>query len=370
MIIGYEAKRVFHNKTGLGNYSRDLVRILSRFYPENQYLLYNPKPAKKPLFTIESESISEKQPTGWFNRKFYNIWRQRTIVSDLKKDKVQLFHGLSGELPSGLKKAGIKSTVTIHDLIFMRYPEFYSFFDRKIHFYKFKKAAHNADRVIAISEQTKRDIIQYLNIPESKIDVIYQGCQNVFKETFTDQEKKAVIEKYNLPDQFVLNVGTVEIRKNVLAVVKAVQHIDTHLIIIGGETSYTQTVKQHISDHKMEDKVTFLKGLNSRELAIVYQLATVFIYPSLFEGFGIPIIEALYSRTPVITTNSGVFPEAGGPDSLYVDPTDSTDIQAKIELLLRDPNLRDEITEKGYMFVQKFNDDRIAKKIMALYKAL
>lgn len=370
MIIGYEAKRIFHNQTGLGNYSRDLVRILSRFYPENQYLLYNPKPPKKQLFTIDSEQISEKQPTGWFNRKFYNIWRQRTIVSDLKNDKVQLFHGLSGELPSGLKKAGIKSTVTIHDLIFMRYPEFYSFFDRKIHFYKFKKAAHNADRVIAISEQTKKDIIHYLKVPESKIDVIYQGCQNVFKETFTDQEKRAVITKYNLPDQFVLNVGTVEIRKNVLAVVKAVQHIAIPLIIIGGETSYTQTVKQYISDHKMDDKVIFLKGLNSRELAIVYQLATVFVYPSLFEGFGIPIIEALYSKTPVITTNSGVFPEAGGPDSLYVDPTDSTDIQAKIELLLGDANLRDEITEKGYMFVQKFNDDVIAKKIMELYKAL
>lgn len=370
LTIGYEAKRVFHNQTGLGNYSRDLVRILNRFFPENEYLLYNPKPAKKQLFTIESETISEKRPTGWFNRKFYNIWRQRTIVSDLKKDGVQLFHGLSGELPSGLQQAGIKSTVTIHDLIFMRYPQFYSFFDRKIHFYKFKKAAKNADRVIAISEQTKRDIVQYLNIPESKIEVIYQGCQNVFKETFTDQEKKAVTAKYNLPEQFVLNVGTVEIRKNVLEVVKAIRNIDTHLIIIGGETPYTQTVKQYIQEHQMENKVSFLKGLSSRELAIVYQLATVFIYPSLFEGFGIPIIEALYSKTPVITSDSGVFPEAGGPDSVYINPTDSAAIQAKIELLLHDSNLRDEITEKGYMFVQKFNDDVIANNIMTLYKTL
>ncbi|THF51613.1 glycosyltransferase [Flavobacterium supellecticarium] len=370
LTIGYEAKRVFHNQTGLGNYSRDLVRILNRFYPENNYLLYNPKPAKKQLFTSDSDTIIEKRPTNWFNRKFYNIWRQRTIISDLKKDGVQLFHGLSGELPSGLQKAGIKSTVTIHDLIFMRYPEFYSFFDRKIHFYKFKKAAQSADTVIAISEQTKKDIVQYLKIPESKIEVIYQGCQQVFKETYTDQEKKAVIEKYKLPEQFVLNVGTIETRKNVLAAVKAIRNIDTKLVIIGGETAYTQTVKNYIQEHQMDDKVLFLKGLNSRELAMVYQLATVFIYPSLFEGFGIPIIEALYSKTPVITTNSGVFPEAGGPDSLYVDPNDSADIQSKIELLLRDPDLRDEITEKGYMFVQKFNDDAIANRIMTLYKSL
>ena len=370
LAIGYEAKRVFHNRTGLGNYSRDLVRILSHFYPENSYFLYNPKPAGKKLFTTEAENISEKLPTGWFNRKFYNIWRQFTIVSDLKKDGIRIFHGLSGELPTGLKKAGIKSTVTIHDLIFMRYPEFYSYFDRKIHFYKFKKAAKNADRVIAISEQTKEDIIRFLSVPASKIDVIYQGCQDVFKESFTETEKQAVAEKFHLPKQFVLNVGTVEARKNVLIAVKAIKNIDTHLVIIGGETAYTKEVKKYIETHQLQEKVTFLKGLSSKELAITYQLATIFIYPSLFEGFGIPIVEALYSRTPVITTNSGVFPEAGGPDSIYADPTNSAEIASKIELLLNDAELRKEITEKGYMFVQKFNDSVIADKIITLYNSL
>jgi glycosyltransferase involved in cell wall biosynthesis len=367
--IGYEAKRIFHNKTGLGNYSRDLIRILSGFYPQNQYFLYNPKPSKNNLFTPNKISVFEKKPQSSFYRKFYNIWRQSGIVSDLKKDGIDIFHGLSGELPSGLRNANIKSVVTIHDLIFLHYPEFYSFFDRKIHFYKFKKAAKNADLIIAISEQTKKDIIDFLKIDASKIKVVYQGCQAVFKEKFTAEEKHEVAQKYNLPQKFLLNVGTIEARKNVLSVVKAIQDLDVKLVIIGGETKYTATVLNCIIQNNMQDKVLFIKNLNSKELAIVYQLSTVFVYPSLFEGFGIPIIEALYSKTPVITTNSGVFPEAGGPDSIYVNPQNVEEIQEKIKMLLENEKLRNEISEKGHIFVQKFNDTAIVEQVMNLYKS-
>ena len=370
MNIGYEAKRVFHNKTGLGNYSRDLIRILNAEFPNNNYFLYNPKVARNELFEVNNVTTFEKNPNSFFYKKFKNIWRQKGIIKDLIKDKIEIFHGLSGELPSGLRKSKIKSVVTIHDLIFMRYPEFYSFFDRKIHIYKFRKSARQANIVIAISEQTKADLIQFLDIPESKIKVIYQGCQNVFKESYSDQEKELVSKKFNLPNEFILNVGTIEARKNILAVVKAITNIDTHLIIVGGETSYTTGIKKYILENKIENKIIFLKGLSSKELAIVYQLATIFVYPSLFEGFGIPIIEALYSKTPVITTNSGVFPEAGGADSVYVDPNNIHELQEKIQLLLTNEKLRTEMAEKGFNFVQKFNDKTIANQVMALYKLL
>ena len=370
MNIGYEAKRNFHNKTGLGNYSRDLVRILAQLYPENNYFLYNPKVSEKKLFVCNDLNVFEKNPKSFFYKKFKNIWRQKGVIKDLNNDKIEIFHGLSGELPSGLRKSNIKSVVTIHDLIFMRYPEFYSFFDRKIHFYKFRKAARQADVVIAISEQTKKDIVQFLDIPESKIKVIYQGCQNIFKESFSDEEKKIVSQKLNLPEQFILNVGTIEARKNIFSVVKAIKNIDTHLVIVGGETKYTKEIRKYIVENQLENKVLFLKGLNSKELAILYQLSTIFIYPSLFEGFGIPIIEALYSKTPVITTNSGVFPEAGGSDSIYVDPNNIDEIQKKIQLLLSNEELRMEIAEKGFTFVQKFNDKTIANQVMVLYKSL
>ena len=367
MKIGYEAKRIFHNKTGLGNYSRDIIRILSSYYSNNTYLLYNPKKSDQFLFEANNKNVFEKNPKTKFAKEFKNYWRQKGIVNDLKADNITLFHGLSGELPVGLKENSIKSVVTIHDLIFMRYPQLYSFFDRKIHYLKFKKAAKAADKIIAISEQTKADIITYLDVSPEKIEVIYQGCQAVFKEEYATDEKEDVITRYNLPPNFILNVGTIEERKNALTIVKAIKNIDTKLVIIGRETSYSDKIKNYIKENNLDDKVIFLKGLSSKDLAITYQLATIFVYPSIFEGFGIPIIEALYSKTPVITTNSGVFPEAGGPNSLYIDPKNDIELEQKINLLLNNSSLRTEISEKGFQFAQKFNDEIIASQINKLY---
>jgi glycosyltransferase involved in cell wall biosynthesis len=368
MNFGFEAKRVFHNKTGLGNYSRDLVRVLASNFPENNYFLYNPKKYKKTLFKSNNTNVFERNPVSKFNQKFKNYWRQNTVVKDLIKDEIVLYHGLSGELPTGLSKRGIKSIVTIHDLIFVRYPKLYTFFDRKIYFYKFKKAAINADLIIAISEQTKKDIISYLNIDGSKIIVVYQGCQDVYKKEYTEIEKQLVSKKYNLPQKFVLNVGTIEERKNALTIVKAIKNLDIDLVLIGKQTDYTDKIHQYIIDNKFEKRVHFLKGLSNTDLAIIYQLATVFVYPSLFEGFGIPIIEALFSKTPVITTKGGVFPEAAGPNSLYIEPFDVNDLTDKIALVLEDSSLASKMKEEGFQFVQQFNDEEIAKNIMNCYQ--
>lgn len=365
MNIGFEAKRFFHNNTGLGNYSRDLIRILSKQYPQNNYFLYNPKPTKG-VNSLIGEKVIEKNPNSIYKR-FKNYWRQKAITNDLVKDKIQIFHGLSGELPLNLKSKNIKSIVTIHDLIFVRYPELYSYFDRKIHFFKFKKATQNADLIIAISQQTKEDIINFLNIKAEKIKVIYQGCQEVFKKTYSLEEKEELRKKLGLPQNFVLNVGTIEERKNALLIVKAIKNTNTTLVLIGKETVYTKKIHLYIKEHQLENKVIFLKNLTSKELATIYQLADIFIYPSIFEGFGIPIIEALYSKTAVITTNSGVFPEAGGPESVYIDPTNPKELQEAITNLLDNPGKRREMSKKGFEFVQKFNDEIIAKHYMDSY---
>ncbi|QZK90782.1 glycosyltransferase family 4 protein [Flavobacterium sp. CHNK8] len=370
MNIGFEAKRIFHNKTGLGNYSRDLIRLLSQYYPDNTYALYNPKKASQTLFETNNINVVEKKPQSLFYQKFYNLWRQKGVIKDLTKDGITIFHGLSGEIPSGLNQASIKSVVTIHDLIFVKFPNLYSFFDRKIHFYKFNKAAHQADVVIAISEQTKDDIVEFLKIDPEKIKVIYQGCHAIFKKEFTESDKKKVVSKYNLPKEFILNVGTIETRKNILIAVKTLHNIDTCLVIVGKETDYAIEVKSYIKKHNLEQKVIFLKGLTLEELAILYQQAKIFVYPSLYEGFGIPIIEALYSKTPVITTQGGVFPEAGGPNSVYIDPTNVIDLENAIQKLLVDKQLRKNMIEKGFEFVQKFNDENIARQVMNVYQEL
>jgi glycosyltransferase involved in cell wall biosynthesis len=292
------------------------------------------------------------------------------MIQDLKEDQITLFHGLSGELPSGLRTNGIKSIVTIHDLIFIRYPHLYSFFDRKIHFVKFKKATKNADLIIAISEQTKLDIIQYLGVASSKIKVIYQGCNAAFKTAYSKESKQKVVRQYQLPEKFVLNVGTIEERKNALTIVKAIKDLDVCLVLIGKETAYANSIHEYIKANHLQDRVHFLKGITTEDLAIIYQLATVFVYPSIFEGFGIPIIEALFSKTPVITNKNGVFPEAGGPNTLYIEPFDIADLQQKIHQVLSDSSLSNKMKEKGFEYAQQFNDEAIAVQIMNCYKSL
>ena len=367
MILGFDAKRFFHNKTGLGNYSRDLIRIIAHYHPENNYLLYNPKPKKIDRIPIDGKIIIENLPETKKDKKFSSIWRLFSICSQIKKDKVELFHGLSGEIPIGLHKTGVKTVVTIHDLIFMRYPNLYSYFDRKIHYYKFKYAAKNADLVIAISEQTKKDIVTYLNINPDKIKVIYQGCAPIFKEEIPNEYLELTRSKYQLPNQFILNVGTIETRKNVLLVIKAIKKIETQLVIIGKKTVYFKEVKNYIAENNLQNKVVFLENVELKELASIYRMASVFIYPSVFEGFGIPIIEALYSKTPVITSKGGCFSEAGGENTVYIDPLNTEEIKGELEEILANSEKRELMKRKGFEFVQKFNDDIIAKNWVETY---
>ena len=367
--IGYDAKRIYHNRTGLGNYSRDLVSILSNFYSSNKYLLYNPKKKKIDRLS-KSNNLIEILPKSNFWRKNSSIWRQGPIVNQLVEDGVSIFHGLSGEIPRGLKTANIRSVVTIHDLIFIRYPNMYKYMDRKIHFRKFLFAAENADLVIAISEQTKRDVIEFLKIKEDKIRVVYQGCHELFKKNQSDSFKRIVAEKFKLPKKFLLSVGTIEERKNLLLAVKAVKDLDEVLVVVGGKTKYYDTIRKYIIENDIQNKVLFLESVELKELVALYQIAELFLYPSLFEGFGIPIIEALYSKTPVITSKGSCFSEAGGPDSIYVSPTDDKELKVKIEEVLSNDSLKKNMIDRGYEFVQKFNDANIAENVMNVYREL
>lgn len=367
MILGFDAKRFFHNKTGLGNYSRDLIRILAQYNSENNYLLYNPKPKKIDRIPIDGKIIIERLPENKKDRKLSSLWRLFSVSSQIKKDKVELFHGLSGEIPIGLNKTGVKIVVTIHDLIFMRYPNLYSFFDRKIHYYKFKYAANKADLVIAISEQTKKDIITYLNINPDKIKVIYQGCAPVFKEEIPSEFIEFTRKKYNLPLNFVLNVGTIEKRKNVLSIIKAIKEIDTKLVVIGKKTAYFTEINTYILENNLQNKVIFLENVELKELAAIYKIATVFIYPSVFEGFGIPIIEALYSKTPVISSKGGCFLEAGGENSIYINALNPEELRSELINLLENSEKREAMKNGGSQFVQKFNDENVAKNWIETY---
>ena len=364
MKIAFDAKRFFHNTSGLGNYSRDLVRILSKYFPENEYILLNKNKSERGSDILENSNVHFVETSkGTMSRQF-------KMGKNAQKENADIFHGLSGELPLKWDKKPIKKIVTIHDLIFVRYPQYYSFFDRKIHLWKFKKAANSANKIIAISEQTKRDIIQFLKVPENKIEVIYQGCHKAFKEQQSNELIQNTKQKFNLPERFILNVGTIEERKNLLNIVKAIKGTEIPLVVVGKKTKYFQKITGFIQKNKMEKQIHFLEGVSMDELAVIYKLADIFVYPSFFEGFGIPVIEALYSKTVTITSNTSCLPEAGGPDSVYIYPNNYLDIQSKIKFLWDNESERKRRADKGFEFVQKFNDEPISNQLMSLYKKI
>lgn len=363
MKIAYDAKRIFSSWSGLGNYSRDLVRVLASYFPDNQYLLFNKKKSERGEAILKLPNVTFIQTTKGM------LSRQLKTGIDAQNNGAEIFHGLSGELPLRWNSKPIKKVVTIHDLIFERYPEYYTWIDRKIHFWKFKKAALSADKIIAISQQTKQDIIHYLKVPENKVEVVYQGCHAGFKEKQSEEILNQIKEKFNLPEKFLLNVGTIEPRKNLLNVVKALKDSKIPLVVVGTiKQKYFSSIEKEIRKGKVE--VQFLSGVSMDELAGIYKLAEIFIYPSFFEGFGIPVIEALFSETVVITSNTSCLPEAGGPDSVYVNPENVDDIRAKINFLWDNESERKRRAEKGLRFVQKFNDEVIADEVMKVYKSL
>ncbi|KGE13920.1 glycosyltransferase family 4 protein [Sphingobacterium deserti] len=366
MRIGYDAKRYFQNQSGLGNYSRDLLRILKHHYPTNDYILYT---TKKPSRYLDS-GFDIRFPESGINKMLPSLWRSRGIVGDLKEDKISIFHGLSGEIPYTIGKEGIKSVVTVHDLIFLRHPELYKPLDRFIYAKKFRHAAMHAHKVIAISKQTKLDLVEFFGMADEQIDVIYQGCHPAFKQEKALDDLENIRLKYDLPTDFILNVGSVEPRKNAFQIVKAVEQLDIPLVIIGKETAYADEIKKYILDKQIQHRVLFKKVDSMEDLAAIYKLAKLFVYPSTYEGFGIPIIEALYSQTPVITTNSGVFPEAAGPSSYFVDPKNIEEIRHAIQTVLSSTSMQEEMKTKGLEYAQQFNDEVLAERWMKVYQGL
>lgn len=369
MRIGFDAKRAFHNFRGLGNYSRDLIRILQE-RTDTELVLFNPL-KRKFLGVKLTPKTTEITPKGFFWKRFKSLWRLFHITTLARKEHLDIYHGLSGEIPIGIYKQ-VSTVVTIHDLIFLRFPQWYSAFDRKIHTLKFLYAAQKSQHIIAISEQTKRDIVDYFHIDPNKISVVYQGCHAAFKQTYTEEEKTKIREKYALPDRFVLNVGAIEERKNALEIVKALKGTDLPLVMVGKKTAYYEKIATYCQENNMESQIRVLSGVSMQELAMIYQEATIFCYPSVFEGFGIPIIEALFSRTPVITSQGSCFEEAGGKGSIYVNPTENTaqEIRQAIEQLLASPERIQQMREVGYSYVQKFTDEKVCENLLKVYQKM
>jgi glycosyltransferase involved in cell wall biosynthesis len=373
MNIGFDAKRFFLNNTGLGNYSRDLIKGILEENSSNNYFLFTPteESNSRTNFIKDYKNVEVVGPKNLYKR-FKSYWRSVRLESVLKKYDIQVYHGLSHEIPKNNSFTKIKYVVTIHDLIFIRYPENYSIFDRKLYTQKVKYACKNADVIIAISEQTKRDLIEFLAVPEKKIKVVYQTCSDIFDIKADYRVQNIVKKKYNLPNKYVLSVGTIEKRKNLELVIRAMDkmHTDIPLVVVGKKTIYFQEIEREIEKHGLKKKVIFLENVEFIELPELYESASLFVYASVFEGFGIPVLEALYSRTPVIAAKGSCLEEVGGPNSIYVDPHDYLKLAIQMDKVLKNELLQQEMKEKGYEYAKNFSTIKQAKEVLKIYEGL
>jgi glycosyltransferase involved in cell wall biosynthesis len=368
MQIGFDAKRAFHNFSGLGNYSRLLIQSLSELYSDNQYFLYTPKYKPHPLHSFaEDKNCVIITPSGINTLLPSSFWRSFFMANEINTQNIDIFHGLSGELPVSALK--MPKVVTIHDVIFMRYPEYYAAFDRRMYEKKFKNACKIADKIIAVSQQTADDCIHFLGADHRKIEIGYQSCDHSF---FMPQKNNNVLTKYDLPKKFILNIGTIEARKNLLNLVKALHFIDedVSLVAIGGRTPYTILVEDYVKENRLTHRVKLMHKVPFCDFPAIYAAAAAFVYPSVFEGFGIPVLEALAVGTPVATSNISSMPEVGGDAALYFNPNHVEDMADKINLLLHNKETVVSLNENRNKQLEKFSIQNVAKTVHTVYSTI
>jgi glycosyltransferase involved in cell wall biosynthesis len=380
ITVGFESKRLFENLTGFGAYSRTLLLDLSNYYPNNRYF----------LFAHKSHTQLSKEATVSFPdiqkildhiavaaiyppEKKLLYWKLFGSNQKLKSNNIDIYHGLTNQLPRSIRGRGIPKLLTIHDLIYRRYSEYFPGEDLEAYDRRLRKDSDRSEKIIAVSESTKCDIVEYIGVNPDKVTVIHQACDERYQKKVSDEVKQLVRAKYNLPDKYLLSVGSVTERKNLLSVIKAINLIPAAdrlpLVVIGEQRKvlYREAIFSYIAEHGLEKWLIFPNAVTNDDLPAVYQGAEIFIYTSLYEGFGIPVLEALVSGVPVITSNVSGMSEAGGPDSRLVNPRNIDEISTSITELLGDDELRGEMIQKGYLHAARFSNQQVTTKLIDLY---
>lgn len=379
MRIGYDGKRAAFNRTGLGNYSRFVINSVAEAAGDVDLDVYVANP-QKPNYLDELNprpNIRIVPPQQKIGQAIPAAWRSWGITSQTDSDSIDIFHGLSNELPLNISQARCKSVVTVHDLIFLSHPQLYKPIDRAIYTAKMKRACRHADRIVAVSQFTAQQLIERLGAEERKISVIYQGCDPIFAHKPSEEVRLEVRQRLNLPERFMLYVGTIEERKNLMLAARAMlrlkqrgQIADIKLVAIGRPTPYKQQVEQFLADNGLTDQLMWLHGVSYTDLPVTYHLATAMIYPSVIEGFGIPLLEAVTAGIPAIGCTGSCLEEAGGAGSLYVAP-DSPDEMADAMLSVwNHPALRQSMISSGLHHAERFSAERLGREMLTLYKSL
>ncbi|MFI5246526.1 MAG: glycosyltransferase family 4 protein [Gemmatimonadales bacterium] len=364
MRIGIDARKL--HDFGIGTYIRNLLRQLARLDHDTEFVVLC-RPADRETLSSLGENFRLVPETA----ANYSIAEQFKIPLALQREAVTLFHAPHYVLPPLVP---CRSVVTIHDCIHLMFPQYLP--NRLALAYaraSINLAARRAVRVLTVSESSKRDILRFVDIEPQKIDVIYNAYDERFAIEPREEDVLRVRERYQLQDPFVLYAGNVKPHKNLERLIEAFHLVrargldQVKLVLIGDDISKYAALRRAVHQHQLHKYVRFLGYLPEETLAALYRLASVFVFPSLYEGFGLPPLEAMASGTPVVTSNVSSLPEVAGDAAVLVDPYDPTAIADGIESVLTNENLRRELRVKGLARAKQFSWEDSVRRVREIY---
>lgn len=363
MRIAIDARKL--HDFGIGTYIRNLLRQLALLDTDTEYVVLT----RSTDLGIASQLGPNFQARADRSRP-YSLAEQVSIPISLRRARADLFHSPHYVLPPLSRGRAI---VTIHDCIHLRFPQYLP--NRAAYYYArtfMWSAGRQADRILTVSEASKRDIVDMLGVSEDKITVIYNAIEEGFWRPPPEDEVKRIRERFQLDRPFLLYVGNVKPHKNLERLIDAFHRVrqggtDLTLLIIGDQITRYTTLRQAVHRHQLHKYVRFLGYVPEQTLSILYRLATAFVFPSLYEGFGLPPLEAMASGTPVVTSNVSSLPEVVGDAAVLVDPYDPDSIAEAIERVVSDTTLRASMVERGYVRAREFSWERSVRRIRDIY---
>ena len=353
-----------YRSAGVSQHIYHLLKALSRVNSKDISVFVRKQKEYIPGFKYLETSFSSS------NRILRILWEQVVLPQLIKEHGIDLLHSPMHILPLNCR---CKSVVTIHDLSFLRLKDTHKGLQRwylkNFTYHSCKKA----DKIIAVSENTKKDIVDLFKIDNKKIRVIYNGVSDIFKVIDDKERLNKVRNKYNLPDKFILYVGTLEPRKNIPGLIKAFnickesKSLSHKLVITGSKGWGYSDIFKLIEDLGLKDEVIFTGFIENSDLPYIYNLADLFIYPSFYEGFGLPPLESMASGTPVITSNTSSLKEVVDDAGIVVDPYDIEGLAENISAVLNNNDLYIDLRNKGLKRAEKFSWDKTAKETLKVY---
>jgi glycosyltransferase involved in cell wall biosynthesis len=377
--IGIDYTSAARQGAGIGRLTRNIIRALAEIDEENEYtLLVQGRELSYPPATPHARNVASGIPNAnfyevrtWIDERWWNrIWHRLhlPIAVEWIVGQVDLFHSPDFTLPP--VRSGTKTMVTVHDLSFLRLPDCFEPALLRHLTTNVPRAVRGADWVLVDSASTRRDVIELLEVAENRVSVVYPGVDPRFKPIKDRQILERVQRKYHLPPRFILSVGTVQPRKNYAGLVQALALLDDDisLVIVGGKGWLYKDLFQKVRDLDMEERVCFAGFVDDADLSAIYNLAEVFALPSLYEGFGIPPLEAMACGTPTIVADNSSLPEVVGDAGLLIDAHDPQTLASALTRLIRDATLRQKLGERGKAQARKFTWQNAARTLLATYK--